>query len=132
MKKKIIYLTFSLLMILVGFILISPENSIGCSFLKLCTDNYIGFSVGRVLFFSFMPIAIWFFFCLFISSDRIKKSYSLFNVFFLITIVVIYILPTDCNPLSGLFCIFTRDLMGLILAFVFIIISVIKLFIKNK
>ena len=133
MKKKIIYFTLSILIILVGYVLVFPENYIGCSFLKLCTQNYVGFSIGQSLFFGFIPILIWFFVCLFLDFKKIKFSYNVFNYWLPISAILVFLTPTECRATLDI-CL-DKEKLSLLLGILFLIFSIIYfiiLLIQNR
>jgi len=74
MKKKIIYLIFSIAMALLGFTLIFSSS----------VSNSVAFSIGQPLFYGFLPIVVYFAILLFFNLDNVKSQYKLFNYYLLV------------------------------------------------
>jgi hypothetical protein len=130
MKKKLLFLVLSLVLFGVGLFLLTPESFNYCS--GYCFSNLITFGVAQPLFFGTIPIILLFIILLFIKDqEKTNGIYNMFLLFFSLAVIVIYLSPTTCNPLSGSLCVFTKSGLSILLSVLFFIISIFKL-IKNR
>lgn len=97
--KKSIYLIISLVLVLIGFFILSPESVNYCI---NCFDNFLTFDIGQPLFFAFIPFVLLFFVSLFIKESKLKLNYNIFNIYLVVFIVLISILPRSCNVFTPL------------------------------
>lgn len=128
MKNKSKYFISSIILMFIGFVLISPE-SIGLCLPDGCMNSFRTFVIGQPLFYGMMPIVFTFLIFLFVRDDRIGDLYKKFIPFLVISIVLVAITPLDCNVLGGI-CL-TKSVVALSLGVVFFVYSMIKI-IRNK
>lgn len=128
MKKKLIYFVLSLILIIIGYTLISPE-SIGFCKPYGCMNSFRVFAVGQPLFFGILPITLTFLVLLFIKNERIGNLYKIFLPYFLVSVALIFAMPLDCSVFDPI-CI-TKSTVAIFLGLVFFIFSMVKI-IRNK
>ena len=126
MKKKILYLFMSLILVLIGFFILTPESVNYCI---NCFDNSLTFDIGQPLFFAFIPFILLLTVALFFKEERVKSNYIIFNIYIGVFIVLVYLLPRNCNIFTP-FCP-SKTIITFILSVVFVLYSSIKIY-KNK
>lgn len=127
MKKKLLYLILIILINFIGFYLLSPETFNVCK--NSCFTNPITFGIGQPLFFGMLPITLTFLIFLFVKNERIGNLYKIFIYYFIASIILVFLMPQDCNALDPI-CI-TKSTVALSLGVTFLVFSLIKL-IRNK
>ena len=122
MKKKFIYLLLIIMINFVGFYILSPEIFNVCK--NSCFTNPTTFGIGQPLFFGMLPITLTFFIFLFIKNERMGNLYKIFVYYFLVSIILVSLMPLDCNALDPI-CI-TKSTVAIFLGIAFFIFSLVK------
>lgn len=124
MKKKIMYLIIIIAINFVGFYILSPEIFNVCK--NSCFTNPVTFGIGQPLFFGMIPISITFLLFLFIKNEKVDYLYKIFTFYILASIVIVFLMPLNCNAFDPI-CI-TKTTVSIFLGLIFFIFSIFKIF----